>query len=189
MIPQESLSTVTSLRILIPLILVLCVVAVTLKRIQTEQIQSAHRILPIKFLITILLGIYFLIYIHLTFTYRHPSEAASMNLKPLWSYLEAFQLNPLKIIRLGLARQILLNILLTIPLGLLLPVLYDQAKHPYLLTILTALVLSILTETVQYITHRGLCETDDVINNLIGCLLGIVILIIGSRLIGKRPGR
>ena len=48
-----------------------------------------------------------------------------------------------------------------------------------LLVVLT-LALSLLTEAFQYLTHLGLCETDDVINNLLGGLLGIGVLRLGS---------
>ncbi len=177
---QKNLSTLTSLRILIPLILILAAVAIFLNRSKLSakrQNQGNH--LPTTALTAVLLGIYLAIYIYLTFGFRRPTKTASFDLTPFWSYREAFQWNPLKIRRLALARQILLNILLTVPAGLLLPILY-QTKHPYLLAILTILALSVLTETLQYFTHLGLCETDDVIDNLLGGLLGMAVLRIGS---------
>ncbi len=179
---QTDLSTLTSLRILIPLILILAAVAVFLNRSKIHAThegsnQGSH--LPTTALTAVLLGIYLIVYLYLTFGFRRPAKTSSIDLTPFWSYREAFQWNPLKIRRLALARQILLNILLTVPAGLLLPILY-QTKHPYLPAILTILALSVLTETLQYFTHLGLCETDDVIDNLLGGLLGMAILRIGS---------
>lgn len=179
---ETSLSTLTSLRILIPLILILAAVAVFLNRSKIhatheQSNQGSH--LPTTVLTAVLLGIYLVVYIYLTFGFRRPAKTASIDLTPFWSYREAFRLNPLSIRRLGMARQILLNILLTVPPGLLLPILY-KTKHPYLLAILTILALSVLTETLQYFTHLGLCETDDVIDNLLGGLLGMAILKTGS---------
>ena len=178
---RTTLSTLTSLRILIPLILILAAVAIFLNRIKIQaKAHGQQKTTAITVLTAALLGIYLLIYFYLTFGYRRPSRTASISLTPFWSYREAFQLNPLSIRRLGMARQILLNILLTIPAGLLLPILYSRTRHPYLLAIATVLALALLTETFQYVTHLGLCETDDVINNLLGGLLGIGVLRLGS---------
>ncbi len=170
---RTTLSTLTSLRILIPLILILAAVAVFLNRNRGNH-------LPVKTLTAVLLVIYLGIYLYLTVGFRKPAKEAQVILTPFWSYREAFQLSPLKVRRLGIARQILLNILLTIPAGLLLPILYDRAKHPDLLTVLTVLALSLLTESLQYLTHLGLCETDDLIDNLLGGLTGMGVLKIGS---------
>ena len=134
----------------------------------------------ITVLTAVLLGLYFLIYLYLTFGYRRPGENPNINLTPLWSYRKAFQFNPLKIQRRALARQILLNILLTVPAGLLLPILY-KTKRSYLFTAFTILAVSLLTETIQYFTHLGLCELDDVINNFMGGLLGMAVLWTGSK--------
>ncbi len=179
---RSTLSTLTSLRILIPLIMILAAVAIYLNRQKlttktTEQTESATR--TISILTAVLLLIYFIIYLYLTFGYRRPSKEPKLKPELLWSYRDAFQLNPLKITRLGLAREIFLNILLTIPAGLLLPILY-RTKHPYLLTAATILLVSLLTEVFQYYTHLGFAETDDVINNFLGGLLGMGILRAGS---------
>ena len=132
---RTTLSTLTSLRILIPMIMILATVAIYLNR---QKLTAS----------------------------KTPDQTDSTN-------------NPLKITRLGLAREIFLNILLTIPAGLLLPILY-RTKHPYLLTAVTVFQLSLLTETFQYFTRLGFAETDDVINNFLGGLLGMGILRIGS---------
>ena len=175
------LSTQTSLRILIPLILILAVVAVFLNRIKIQaKAHGQQKTTTITLLIAVLLGIYLLIYLYLTLGYRQQVKTARIRLMPFWSYRDAFQLNPLRIRRLGMARQILLNILLTVPAGLLLPILYSRLKHPYLLAIATVLTLSLLTETFQYLTRLGFCETDDVINNVLGGLLGMGVLRLGS---------
>lgn len=128
----KTLSTLTSLRILIPLILLLAVTAVFIRRRQmrTPEAKTAVAGIPTGTVTAVLLGIYFLIYLYLTFGFRRPAQAAQISLRPLWSYRAAFQLSPLKIRRLGLARQILLNILLTVPAGLLLPMLHHKSRHP-----------------------------------------------------------
>ena len=51
---------------------------------------------------------------------------------------------------------------------------YRHLRHRSLLTMLTIMVLSMLTETVQYFTRTGLMELDDVINNTLGGVIGLV---------------
>ena len=106
-----------------------------------------------------------------------------MRLEPFWSFREAF--DGLSIRRLGVARSILLNIAITIPLGYLLPGLYQRSPHRYQLTILTVLLLSLVTEVVQLITKTGLAETDDVINNVLGALIGAALYWIIERIMRK----
>lgn len=126
---------------------------------------------------------YIVVYAYLTFFYRAPMTEAHIRLQPFWSYLEAFDGFHIK--RLGVARSILLNIAMTIPLGYLLPGIYRHTDHQYRWTILTVLGLSIVTEVIQLITHTGLCETDDVINNLLGALIGLVGYIVADKIIRK----
>lgn len=75
-----------------------------------------------------------------------------------------------------------------VPLGLLLPLLFYRAKHPYVWTVLIVLGLSVLTEVLQYLTRRGLCELDDLFDNLLGGLIGIGMLAGGGWLAGRVTG-
>ncbi len=120
---------------------------------------------------TILL-FYICIYAYLTFFYRAPMEEAHIKLQPFWSYREAFRDG--QIARLGMARSILLNIAVTIPLGYLLPAVYGSSKHRYGLSLLTVFLLSMATELIQFLNKTGLAETDDVINNTIGGSIGSI---------------
>lgn len=66
--------------------------------------------------------------------------------------------------------EIILNILLFMPIGLFLYVLIDRYR---LVKIATAcLFLSITIEVLQYTLKCGLCETNDVINNTLGGMIG-----------------
>jgi len=115
---------------------------------------------------------YAVVYAYLTFFYRTPMKENHVKLEPFWSYKEAFE--GLSISRLGVVRSIVLNIAITIPLGYLLPSAYRSTHHRYLHTMLTVLFLSLVTEILQLITRTGLCETDDVINNMFGAAIGMV---------------
>lgn len=65
---------------------------------------------------------------------------------------------------------IVLNILLFMPLGFLLRSITDSWK-----TIIWGFLLSVLIELIQYAFCLGNCEVDDVLNNTIGCGIGILL--------------
>lgn len=72
-------------------------------------------------------------------------------------------------------RTMYMNILLFIPLGLSMPfALPKKLKLKPLITIGTGFLLSVIVEACQYIFILGRCETDDVIMNTIGVLIGVL---------------
>lgn len=71
-------------------------------------------------------------------------------------------------------RQILLNIAMLIPVGFLMPMTINF-KGKYLKTIGISLLLIIVIELLQMLTKTGSCEVDDIINNLLGALLGMAL--------------
>ena len=50
-----------------------------------------------------------------------------------------------------------------------------------ILTIIPGTMLSIAIETSQFIAHRGLCETDDVIHNTYGTIIGYVLWFLAAK--------
>ena len=77
------------------------------------------------------------------------------------------------------ARQILGNLLLLMPLGVLLPALCPQRRdskrrmlRELLFVTLTALLSTCFIELTQYYTGRGLLEFDDVFHNTLGAVIG-----------------
>ena len=186
---RYTLASVTSLRILCPILLVLAVFALFLRRKQLNRLQELRigkQAIRIRTVILILLTIYMVIYVYLTFTYRRPLKKAHINLIPFWSYRSAIQFHPFRIKSKWLARQILLNILLTVPPGLLLPILWYKARHPYLLTAVIIFVLSMMTEILQYFTRLGYSELDDLIDNLLGGVLGMAVIACGAGIMRKK---
>lgn len=131
----------------------------------------------------IILLVYAAGYVFLCFFYRTPMNEAHIRLELFWSYQEAFEDG--NIVRLGVARSILLNILIMIPLGYLLPAVFRQSTHPYRKTFLTIGILSLSTELIQYLSKTGLCETDDLFNNMLGGSIGIFLYILIDMIIKK----
>lgn len=79
-------------------------------------------------------------------------------------------------------RSMLMNVFLFVPLGIFMPYILPKRKiNPIVFTILFALVLSIGIETYQLVFSRGRCETDDVICNTLGAIIGSLTYLIFIR--------
>ena len=72
---------------------------------------------------------------------------------------------------------LILNIMMTIPLGFLLPLLHDQFKKIQWM-LMASLSIIIFIESIQYITNRGIFDIDDIFNNILGSLIGYGIIMI-----------
>ena len=64
-----------------------------------------------------------------------------------------------------------LNILLFVPFGYLLPTLWKRADR-WWKVVLCGFVLSLLIELTQLVTHLGMFDLDDLMNNSLGAFLG-----------------
>lgn len=64
-----------------------------------------------------------------------------------------------------------------IPFGLLLPFGIKKAKY-WWVTYVCGLIFTVLIESVQLITGRGVFECDDVFNNLLGAMIGMVFYVL-----------
>lgn len=90
---------------------------------------------------------------------------------PFWAFKEFLHGNH------SFIDTFILNILLFVPMGYLLAALneryckYSKAMIPAA----CCLALSILIELTQFITFRGLCDTDDLISNFTGGLIGVAV--------------
>lgn len=71
--------------------------------------------------------------------------------------------------------QILCNILMTVPFGILFPLINEKFRSVFLMFV-SGFVFSLFIEIVQYFTGRGLFEFDDLFNNTVGALFGYLIL-------------
>ena len=80
----------------------------------------------------------------------------------LWYYRKIFTDS-------GARADIIKNIWLFIPFGAILFQLY-----PKKITLLFPFVLSIIIESIQYFTEKGICEIDDIISNGIGGVIGVL---------------
>lgn len=74
-------------------------------------------------------------------------------------------------------RNLILNICMFVPLGFLLPVGIRKMRR-FWKTALCGVAVTIVIETLQYLTQRGMFEWDDVLNNTVGAMIGYGLFVI-----------
>lgn len=141
----------------------------------------------------VLFTIYLGGYLYFTFFSREAGAAAVFKLQPLRAYRLAFTFDSgffyviKQIFTQGLhegfdsvhiestesLEGIVLNILLFIPFGYMLPYIFKKLQKALWGVILIGFFCSLLTEIVQLITHLGWFDLDDLLNNTIGCIVGV----------------
>ena len=115
----------------------------------------------------ILFSVYIVCVLWITLIDREWSSPHAM-LVPFWEYANVIK----GVRRVYYIKQIIGNLIMLMPLGLMLPTLKKvNSKQVFLI----ALLFSVGIETVQFITGRGLMEFDDVFNNTVGAVLGFLI--------------
>lgn len=88
-----------------------------------------------------------------------------------------------------LYRDNFMNVLLFVPFGMALPyILPDRCKHKIRLTALCGLSFSVIIELSQLIFKLGKCETDDLIMNTLGTLIGSLAFVITCVIDKKKRG-
>ena len=116
---------------------------------------------------TFLLVEYLVWIVFLVIFFRTPLPERRAILTPFWGHdpsLEGYNhLHP----------QVIMNVLVFIPVGVLLGCVSDRMK--LWKTLLYGASFSILIEVLQYVTRRGYAEFDDVFHNTLGCLIGFVL--------------
>lgn len=139
--------------------------------------------------------IYFYGFLYFTFFSREAGDNVLVRLQLLRSYKRAFAfdsgflhvikqifteglnsgLNSIHIESTETLEGIVLNILLFVPLGYMLPCIFPKLQKALWGVVLIGLFCSLLTETVQLVTHLGWFDLDDLLNNTIGCILGVIL--------------
>lgn len=143
------------------LLIALCILSVVLYRSgKYDKIQLTA---------AIVLSVYVVLLLYFTVfgRYSHPEYTYQIYFFKSYRYLfEQFDWQSV--------RQIIINIAMLIPFGFLLPVLMKN-KHKYLFTILLALLLILFIEIMQMVMQCGSFEVDDVVNNLLGTAIGLLL--------------
>ena len=119
-----------------------------------------------------ILFIYTVIVLGATIDNRMSTESKHISMHLFSSYKEAWNnFSP------GEWRNIILNILMFVPLGILLPLIFKNCRK-YWVTYLLGLFFTLIIEVIQLISGRGIFEVDDIFNNTLGCIIGYGIVMI-----------
>lgn len=99
---------------------------------------------------------------------RTVEPGRGVSFRPLGSYIEAFQPGNVELLL-----QVIMNILMFVPLGVLLPLNFKYfCKNRCV--ILTALAVSVGIESIQGILRIGMFEVDDILGNMFGMEIGFL---------------
>ena len=145
--------------------------------------------------------VYILIILYETLLTRRITHHVKYELSLFWSYRESLAFcedgSGLVVADSKLLKQIILNILLYIPLGYLLPFAWPGLANltrftsrfrainmltafPWIV-VLIGVAFSVTTELTQLFFRLGLFELDDIFNNTIGCLIGVLLYLVVIR--------
>ena len=78
---------------------------------------------------------------------------------------------------LGEWRNIILNILMFVPIGFMIPLIFKKCERCYI-TYLVGFGITLFIEILQLVSKRGIFELDDIINNSLGCAIGYGIVML-----------
>lgn len=99
---------------------------------------------------------------------RMPDGVHHYNLELFWSWKEVYRGSR------ELLKENLLNMILLMPMGVLLPMMFHK-RMSWRQGLVAGIAVSAVIELCQLILCRGLFEWDDIIHNGIGCMIGCVI--------------
>ena len=148
----------------IPVILALFLLGYFL--VYKKCLKGKKRLSPVRTTLYILLIVYSLIILCVTLFARAPSETSRIDLYPFSEYRSAWYNFSLQE-----WRNIVLNIAMFIPVGVFIATLYPKCRTFYTITAI-CLMSSLLIESIQLITHRGIFATDDLFHNTLGGVIG-----------------
>lgn len=143
-------------------IIVMCtalILALLLRRGRLRPVQSAA-ILALE----LFLGIVFA-----STVFTRNISPRHLELVPFWSWKEALLSH-----NWPLFLQIILNCILLIPMGMLLPAVADRYVRPSR-AFIAGFMVSAVIEVSQLIWCRGWFEWDDMIHNALGCMVGCML--------------
>ncbi len=123
----------------------------------------------LKYIAMLLSVEYYFLVLSSTVIFRKPSDTRTYEMTPLWTYQEI--LNGSDVLQM----EIQLNILVFVPLGYLLVLVFGVER--WWKALYWGMAASCTIEFLQLLLKRGFCETDDLIHNTIGCALGVIIYV------------
>ena len=146
-------------------------------------LYKKHKFNKVQCGAAILLSLYIVVLLYFTVVGRYSHEEYEYQINFFTSYRWFFQYNGEQVLR-----QLLINFVMLMPVGFLLPVVI-KAKHKHLITMALSLLLTVFIETMQLITKCGSFEIDDIINNFVGAVLGMLLYVLCIKLIKQNTNK
>lgn len=112
------------------------------------------------------------------FSREHFEQPNLVPFRTIYNYLERFFDNTIN--TNIVITNLLGNLLMFMPMGMALQVLFDKKFNRLWKTVLFVVILVILVETIQFFTFTGSVDIDDLILNTIGATIGCGIIKIKS---------
>ena len=181
---------VLSVRVIVISVIVMGI-AIMLPSLSRLRQRKKHALILYAIFVVYLLGnLYF------TLLTREEMPKASYELELFSAYRRSFQLDSgilgtirrlltegfpagIQLQTSKLLEGIFLNILLYVPMGYLLPMVWPKLGS--VLVILIGFLSSLLTESIQLVFHLGLFEVDDLFNNTLGTIFGVLLYLLLMR--------
>lgn len=148
---------------------VLTLAAFAVGAVFAVRLYKKGRISRLKMVLSIILWLYVLVVLYFTVIGRYSHEENTVRLQALYSYRNYILTGDKNELH-----GIIVNIVMFIPFAFLSAALFRD-KKPAIITLALGLFLTLLIEFLQLITHTGTFETDDILNNLLGTIFGIVL--------------
>ena len=137
---------------------------------------------PSKWIAGCLSMIYVAAIIYLAFISREPMPIHHYSINPFGAARRGLEFGgglisgllhgTVKITKWAELRNIILNIMLFLPFGYLLPTLFPRLR--WWQVILLGLVFCLCIESLQLVTKLGYADVDDLINNTLGAVIGFL---------------
>ena len=119
-----------------------------------------------RYLFLYLFLIYFFVVISVTIFSRAPGSRSMVN----WKLFETFSRD------VRYLRYPIENALLFIPFGFILPILWNRFNN-FIMCVSAGIIFSIAIEVYQYVTERGHVQTDDLLMNVLGTIIGYCLVL------------
>lgn len=154
-----------------------------------REIAKKFNVHYMQVLAKLLFGIYIVGVFYVTLGIRTYEEEAKINLHLFKSYEMMFRVPVMEMRKSGILQglhamkwigylswsSVILNILLFVPLGYLLPTIEGEKRmiDTYYGIAIVGLFVSSFIEVVQLLTHRGWFDVDDLFHNTMGTAIGL----------------
>ena len=144
-----------------------CVLWIVLHRMQITKRVALTVLIPYLFLV-----------VAATLITRKVRDNSHVILSPFWTIQTILTGGRYKA---WLVKEVFLNTIMLMPVGVLTPVIFDINKA--IRTLALGMGISITIELFQWFTCRGYAEIDDVIFNMLGVLVGLGIYSVVKKII------